>query len=202
MASVPRTSTSREQFLDGAARLFRRQGYNGTGLKEITAASAAPWGSLYHHFPGGKSQLGAEAIERSGAGYLRLMAKVFDEADDPIDAMVRFFALAADALEASDFGDGCPIATAALDTASSNDEVRRACASVFTAWLDALAARLVPVVGPERARTVAVLGLSALEGSIILSRTLRTTEPLNVAARELEAAARATATRRPRRPKV
>ena len=36
-----------------------RYGYTGTGLKQIVAAANAPFGSLYHHFPGG--QAGARA---------------------------------------------------------------------------------------------------------------------------------------------
>ncbi|HXH56644.1 TetR/AcrR family transcriptional regulator [Iamia sp.] len=181
---MARTSTSRDQFIDGAARLFRQRGYNGTGLKDITAESGAPWGSLYHHFPGGKSQLGAEAIRHSGDGYRRLIAKVFADADEPTEAVLRFFSLAAEALEASDFADGCPIATTALDTASTNPDVRDACAGVFQDWLDDISARLEP--GVDR-QGIALMGLAALEGAIILSRSLRSRQPLDDVAAQLRA---------------
>ena len=57
--------------MDSTAELFRRQGYAGTGLKQILADANAPFGSLYHFFPGGKEQLGAETILASGRLYLR-----------------------------------------------------------------------------------------------------------------------------------
>ncbi|WP_455410071.1 TetR/AcrR family transcriptional regulator [Streptomyces hiroshimensis] len=36
--------------------LFRRNGYSGTGLKRIAAEADAPFGSIYHFFPGGKQR--------------------------------------------------------------------------------------------------------------------------------------------------
>ncbi|WP_153065138.1 TetR family transcriptional regulator, partial [Mycobacterium avium] len=41
-------TATRERFLTAATGLFRRQGYSGTGLKQIVAESRAPLGSLYH----------------------------------------------------------------------------------------------------------------------------------------------------------
>ena len=58
-------TTTRERIVEASAELFRRQGYTATGVKQIVTAARAPFGSIYHHFPGGKEQLGAEAIRRS-----------------------------------------------------------------------------------------------------------------------------------------
>ncbi len=52
-----------------ASNLFRRTGYTGTGMKQIAQAAGAPFGSIYHFFPGGKAQLGEEVIRSAGAGY-------------------------------------------------------------------------------------------------------------------------------------
>jgi AcrR family transcriptional regulator len=68
-ATADRVST-RERILYSAAELFRRQGYAATGLKQVVAAANAPFGSLYHHFPGGKEQLGDEVLRAGGAFYL------------------------------------------------------------------------------------------------------------------------------------
>lgn len=43
-----------------ARRLFRERGYFGTALSDVIADSAAPRGSLYFHFPGGKEELATE----------------------------------------------------------------------------------------------------------------------------------------------
>ena len=61
-----RCAPSRDRLLDAAVDLLQRQGYHGTGLNELLERSGAPRGSLYHYFPGGKEQIGAEAIARAG----------------------------------------------------------------------------------------------------------------------------------------
>src|ERR1700690_3283654 len=102
---------SRERIVDASAELFRRQGYAATGVKQIVTAAQAPFGSLYHFFPGGKEQLGAEAIRVSGACYAQLIPAVFDPAPDVVSAARDFFAGAAAHLYETDFADACPIAT-------------------------------------------------------------------------------------------
>src|SRR5262245_34700403 len=41
-------------------------GYSAAGLNQIIAASGAPRGSLYFHFPGGKDQLITESARQAG----------------------------------------------------------------------------------------------------------------------------------------
>src|SRR5450631_3857838 len=106
---------TRERIINASAELFRRQGYAGTGVKQIVAAAQAPFGSIYHHFPGGKEQIGAETIRSSGAIYELLIEAVIDPAPDPVTGVGDFFAGAAQHLRESDFADACPIATIALE---------------------------------------------------------------------------------------
>ena len=75
-------TTTKERILDTTAELFRRYGYTGTGLKQIVAEAQAPFGSIYHHFPGGKEQLGREVIVRSGGMYQELVETIIDGAPD------------------------------------------------------------------------------------------------------------------------
>lgn len=175
---------TRTRLLEASAQLFREQGYAGTGLKQITAAGGAPWGSLYHFFPGGKEQLGAEAVAHSGARYLKLFDLVFAQADGEVVRSVRdFFHLSVDALERSGWGDGCPIATVALEVASTSEPLRHACAEVFAAWEASIARRLASAgIAGERAAELAVYVLAAFEGAIVLSRTAHDTRPLRVTA--------------------
>ena len=65
---MPVTTSTRERIVRPQhLELFRRQGYAATGLKAILAASDAPYGSLYHFFPGGKEELGVAALHAGGA---------------------------------------------------------------------------------------------------------------------------------------
>src|ERR1700684_4110451 len=123
--------STRERIIDASGELFRLQGYNATGVKQIVTAAQAPFGSLYHHFPGGKEQLGAEAIRTSGAIYAQLIPAVIDVAPDPVTAVRNFFMGAAAHLVETDYADACPIATVALEVSSSSEVMRQACAEVF-----------------------------------------------------------------------
>src|SRR3954468_21770428 len=115
---------TKERILDTSAELFRRQGYMGTAVEQIAAQASAPFGSLYHFFPGGKEQLGEEVIRWSGAMYLQLFVTVVAEVDDVVDGIEHFFAGAAETLEETGYEDACPIATVALEVASTSEPLR------------------------------------------------------------------------------
>lgn len=57
---------TRDRLLDATQELVDTAGYFGTGLNQVIAASGAPRGSLYFHFPGGKDQLVGESVRRAG----------------------------------------------------------------------------------------------------------------------------------------
>ncbi len=172
---------TRERILDTTARLFRRYGYNGTGIKEIVEQANAPFGSIYHHFPGGKEQIGDEVIRRAGAMYFDLVTAVYDAAPDPVSAVGDVFRGAAAVLAATDYVDACPIETVALEVASSNDTLLQATADVFESWITGATERFVAGGVPaDHARPLAIALIAALEGAFVLSRAMRTTEALEV----------------------
>lgn len=171
---------TRERILYATAELFRRQGYSGTGLKQVVAEAKAPFGSLYHHFPGGKQQLADEVIRGGGAFFQAVVTAAYDREATPEASVRAMFGQAAETLASTDFQDACPIATVALEVASTNDGLRRATAEVFEQWIGALTERL-----GDRARALAVL--SALEGAFILCRAQRSVEPM-LSAGEMAAA--------------
>jgi AcrR family transcriptional regulator len=175
-------SETRDRILESSGELFRRQGYMGTGVKQIVAEAGAPFASLYHFFPGGKVELGAETIRRSGLIYGLLLGEYLGPDVDLVTGIGEFFAGAAETLIETDYADACPIATVALEVSSTNEELRRACADVFDAWIIGATARFVGGgIGEERAREIAIGVIASLEGAFVLCRALRSTEPLEVA---------------------
>jgi AcrR family transcriptional regulator len=174
--------STRARIVETSAKLFRQQGYTATGVKQIVDEAQAPFGSLYHFFPGGKAELGAEAIRTSGALYEQLIPAVFDAAPDLVTGIRDFFAGAAEHLEETNFADACPIATVALEVSSTSETMRMACAEVFESWIAAGAARHAEAgISPEKARELTIAMLAALEGAFVLARALRSTEPLAIA---------------------
>jgi AcrR family transcriptional regulator len=175
-------ASTKEHIVQSTAELFRRQGYTGTSVKQIVAEAAAPFGSLYHFFPGGKEQLGAEVIRTSGAMYIELFAAIAIEAPDALTAVADFFSGAAQTLRDTDYADACPIATVALEVASISQPLRQATADVFDSWITAATEYFVLAKIPrDQARELAITMLSLLEGAFIFCRSLRSTEPLKVA---------------------
>jgi AcrR family transcriptional regulator len=173
---------TRERIISASAELFARQGYAGTGVKQIVAAANAPFGSIYHHFPGGKEQIGAETIRSSGALYGLLIEAVIDPAPDLVTGMRDFFAGAAEHLRESGYEDACPIATVALEVASTSEPLRQATHEVFETWMTAISERFrAGGMANERARALSIQVLSLLEGAFILCRAARSTEALDAA---------------------
>ncbi|WP_444859541.1 TetR/AcrR family transcriptional regulator [Amycolatopsis bullii] len=173
---------TKERIMAAGAELFRRNGYAGTGLKQVVAEANAPFGSLYHFFPGGKEQLGAEVIRTSGLAYIALFDLFIAPAEDVVSGIEAFFAAGIATLEATDYVEGCPIATVALEVASTNEPLRQATADVFTAWIDAGTEKFAKFGLPrDAARTLTITAVNNLEGAFILCRSLRDTEAMAVA---------------------
>ncbi|MEU2031244.1 TetR/AcrR family transcriptional regulator [Nocardia amamiensis] len=181
------TSTS-ERLVTATAELMRTQGYAGTSVKQITVAARAPMGSLYHHFPGGKPQVAAAALRASGAAYIQLLPLLLDPHDDLRDAVPAAFEAAAEQIEQAGWINMCPVGTIAGEIADSEPALREVAAEVIGSWVDEGTAYFVRrgLSAPD-ARDFILAVLAALEGAFVLSRTLRSTEPLLAAGRSLRA---------------
>lgn len=172
--------------LETTADLLQRQGYAATGLNQIVDESGAPKGSMYFHFPGGKEQLAALALERASQVLDERLAQVLAAAPSAaraVSAMAAHFALE---LESSKFTKGCPFATVALEQSAASDVLQRVCSEIYTRWhagLEALLRR--DGHRPARAESLAAFCLSAIEGALLLCRAHRSTKPLQQTAAEL-----------------
>ena len=190
-AEVAVGAETRERLVDAGARLFWRQGYTGTGVKQIVAEAGAPFGSLYHFFPGGKEDLGAAAVRRGGAHYARVVGSVLAAEPDLERAVESAFEAAGRTLVETDYADACPIATVALEVASTSEVMRVACAEVFEGWAEGLVARFThDGVPPGGARELALTFLALLEGAFVLCRAARSTEAMEAAGRAAVASTR------------
>ncbi len=173
---------SRDRILRTGERLFRRQGYSGTGLKELSVVAAASWGSVYHFFPGGKEQLGVEVLGYATDLYAAGIARAFEHYKNPAATVEAIFRGEVKVLEESDYGNGCPAAAVTIDAASVNEPLRAACESTFRRWLDCYADGFRDAGASKAdARNLASFVLSTLEGAILLSRASKSPAPLQQA---------------------
>lgn len=164
------------------SRLLSRQGYGATGLNQVMAEANAPKGSMYFHFPGGKEQLAAAAVDRFAERVMRRLEDGLAEAPSVSDAVARFFDWYIDRLERTGFAEGCTVATVALDAAASHDALATATGKALRAWTDRFAAAFeTEGRPPAEAHGLATLVIAAIEGTIMMGKGQRSTEPLLVA---------------------
>jgi TetR/AcrR family transcriptional repressor of lmrAB and yxaGH operons len=171
--------SSKTAFVAAMQELLRQRGYAASGLGEIVARSGAPKGSLYFHFPGGKQELAVAAMERSAVQLHHAIAAVLDSSDDVNEAIGRLVDALAAGLAHSQFADGCPIATVALETAGESEAMRAAAQAAFDSWLNVIQERLTRAgLDPALAEQRAFLVLAAIEGGLILARARGEIAPL------------------------
>lgn len=174
-------------FLETSRRLFRSQGFSGTGLKQIVAEAGVPWGSLYHFFPGGKDELGAQTVAFAGDADNALFKAGFARAKDLPTAVAGMFRYEIRHLTETDYQEGCAVASVASDTAAVSDTVREACSRSFSDWEETISdAFLQHAVPKKEARELASFIISTLEGATLLSRTKRSLAPMRNAMKHVD----------------
>lgn len=176
-------ASTRSQLLNATCQLLEKQGYYATGLNQIIRESGSPKGSLYYYFPGGKEELTEEALLRVGQEITQRIQSSMRAEMDPAQAVRQFIHQIAHHLQESDYQAGGPITTVALEVAVTNERLRETCQRIYHDWETAFKEGLVGCgIAPTKASQQASMIISAIEGSIILSRTYRSIQPLENAA--------------------
>ena len=156
----------RDRMVRAAARLLSRDGLEGTSFSTVLAASGAPRGSVYHHFPGGKDQLVEQAVRAVGAGLVARAAQL--RPAGPGAAVREVAGLWRDALVTADRVDGCAVAAVGVAGGPAQREV---VGEVFADWERAVAAVLARSGLPdERAERFAGTVIAGVEGAVVLAR--------------------------------
>lgn len=183
---------SREKTVRAAARLLRRQGYFGTGLRDVLAEAGAPRGSLYFHFPNGKEEIAAEALALSALEVRQAIASAATASATAEEFLLRIARAMALNLQQSDFIEGCPIAPTALELGKGMQSLAIAIRTAFQGWEQEIAAGLrLFAFDADHAERLATASLSLLEGALLLSRSYRSIEPMQRAEQVLSLLLRA-----------
>jgi AcrR family transcriptional regulator len=151
----------------------------------VLAESGAPRGSVYYHFPGGRNELIGAAVEVAGERMRETMERASDGAG-PQEALAAFADFWKTRLVSSDFRAGCPIVAAAVDYEHLVPEAKEAVREVFAQWHDLLVGVLTQAGRtPARAQSLATLGISAVEGAVLMCRIRGSHQPLDDVVAEL-----------------
>jgi AcrR family transcriptional regulator len=171
-----------------AAQLIRARGVTATGVRDVVEHANAPRGSFQHYFPGGKDQLVGEAVAWAGdfaaqwvASYRRTTAT-----PSPDGLFAHIVQPWKDEFSTRGYERGCPVMATAADLACGESAVNPQLRRALEQWEHAVSDELVRMdVPPDRARSLAVLLISALEGAIMWARVNRDTKPLDTVVTEL-----------------
>ncbi len=160
---------------------LQRRGLHGSGLTELLAAAQAPKGVLYHHFPGGKTELAVAAVEATVERLCVMLDDALGHGSDPAAALMAWIHGAQQRLATSDYERGCPLATIALETTADDVEIRAALGAGFARVRVRIADGLMRA-GYEAASAgaLAALLLAAYEGGLLQARAAGTPEPMTL----------------------
>lgn len=176
---------TRTKMLVSAAEVLRERGAAGVTIDEVLARSGAPRGSVYHHFPEGRSQILREALDY--AGY-EISASLDEAAKESTTALLRrFVELWENALLTSDYTAGCPVLAAAVGSGEDEHQLTAVAAEIFARWRAATtAAYRRDGFEAADASALADITLSSMEGAVVLCRSVRSLQPLHDVVAQLE----------------
>lgn len=184
--ATPGNPDTKQNLIHTACSLFNKQGYNATGISEILRTCDVSIGSLYYHFPGGKQELGVEAIGYAADQVVARISSVLSSYNRTIDGVCAHLLENADQWDSLGSVDGLLVALVALETHQTNEQIRIACRSTFDRIQKLHFDRLVSEGHSEdEAEQLSIFILSVSEGAIILSVNSGTGAPLRTAAKQL-----------------
>jgi len=173
---------TRARMVAGAARLLAERGLQETSFSEVLDLTGAPRGSIYHHFPDGKDQLIASAVDLAGAHAIALIDRVAGKTAQEVTT--HFLGMWREVLVRSNYKAGCSVlaVTIATDSADLLDHA----ATVFRTWRLRLTVLLHEggLLELDASRFAAVL-IAATEGAVVLSRAEQSMEPFELVADQL-----------------
>ncbi|HEX6602371.1 MAG TPA: helix-turn-helix domain-containing protein [Solirubrobacterales bacterium] len=176
-AIEPRRRDGRDRLLSGARKLLAEKGYAGMELRDVAARGKAPRGSIYHHFPGGKTQLAVEAAELEGTE-IRVAIERSLEERGLAATLTMFGEMFRRRVKDQPERLGCPCAAVAL-ARPEDPALAAAATAAFESWEAPIAAALREEgVAKAEAEAFAGLVVSTVEGALIRARAAGDGAPL------------------------
>ena len=179
---------TRRKIVTEAAPIFNQQGYAGSSLNDLMAATGLKKGGIYRHFSS-KEELAAEAFDyMCNEAWDARLKRIDRDAPgvEPLKQLIDSFVH-----DRLSFKGGCPILNTAIDADDGNPVLRDRVRKAVRRWI----ARSESMVeaGAKRGgirrganpKTVATVILCTLEGALMISRLERNDDALRRAQEHL-----------------
>ena len=181
---------TRQEIIRKAAPIFNQLGYEGAALSGLMKATGLEKGGIYRHFQS-KQQLAAEAFDYAWKLALDTRFEGTQEIPNTVDRLKQIVRNFRDR-RAGLVPGGCPLLNTAIDSDDGNPRLRGRAKRALSSWLGRL--RSIIEEGQRNGEIrrdvnsweVPALIVSALEGSLMVSRLLRNDGPRDLACRHLE----------------
>jgi len=174
----------RDRILDAGLKVMFRNGYIGSGVRDIVAEASAPQGSFTNHFRS-KEAFAREVLDRYFDHVKGLVAQALDDKRrSPRARLRRYLDIITERLAADDFARGCLIGDFSLEAAPQSDMLRERLAAIFAEWRAPFAACIAEAqTAGEIAATftpddLAEFLLASWEGAILRMKVERGPQPL------------------------
>ena len=184
---MPRTADPTdipERLLSAGLTLFLQQGYNATGIQQITDQAGVPKGSFYNHFAS-KEAFAAAIVQRYARNMQRSWERMMASAPpQPMAAIRHVFAQMLSYHERATCSAGCLIGNFAAEIALSSEACRQNLMAAQLAWRERLAGLVTAAQASGDIRSdVDATALSALtwaawEGGLLRMKVERSVQPL------------------------
>ena len=158
--------------IEAAIVLLRGTGLAGAGINQVIAASGAPKGSMYHHFPGGKLELARTALETWGARVEQRLRGALAGPGNAAEKIRAVFEASAKTIAQAQYARSCGIGAVTLDLDEETAALAPVCARVLASWHAVIAESLATIPEPRRG-ALARFVVTSLQGAQIQARAAR-----------------------------
>ena len=182
---TPKGRATRDRIVAAAATLMCSRGVAGTSTEDVQGAADVSASQIYHYFAD-KRSLTRAVIEYQTDTIVGIQETLLARLDD-VDALRAWAELIVAFQRNGGYRGGCPLGTLASELAENDTDAREDLAAGYRRWqqairsgLSAMADRGEFLPGTDIDR-LAIALLTALQGGLLMSKTLRDGEPLETA---------------------
>ncbi|HET9821228.1 MAG TPA: TetR/AcrR family transcriptional regulator [Burkholderiaceae bacterium] len=167
-----------------ALDLLRGFGLSGAGINDIVRGSAAPKGSVYHFFPGGKLQIAEEALRAYVPQVQAFIEAAMAGRRSNAARVGALFEAFAQRVQAQDFRRSCAVGTVSLDLSEDMEPLRPVLVAALDSWARSIASH-VDLGDARRSRSFADFVVTAIEGAYVRARAEHSPQAFREAGRWL-----------------
>lgn len=174
----------RDKLLTAALEALHKNGFNATGVQDITDAAKVPKGSFYNHFES-KDALGVEVVERYAAKGAERRVALIGGTGAPLSRLRAHFKALNQLGPANGFSRGCLLGNFSAELSSQSAGIRGALDDALAGWTKDIAQVIAEaqkagdVSRDIPAATLAAFLLNAWEGAVLASKVEKSSAPLD-----------------------